>query len=207
MAQDIPDFMEAAEPAADKLDALRAKAAELREVQTQLEDYESRVTELKMKQHVLTRSELPELFAAAQVTSVGLEAQGNLPAYIAELGREFRAGIPATWEPDRREKGFTWLIEHDGEDIIKTVLTIEFEKGEASRAMDLRDLLVKEHGIAPEDITVDMAVHHATLTSFLRELVETDEGGKIPDGIDAIGGYVGPVVKLKKPKEGKGRKR
>lgn len=199
---DIPDFMEPVAPAPDKLDQLRAKAAELRDITTELEDIEARSTELKMRLNVLNRTELPELFAAAGVSSVGLEAKGNLPAYIAELGREVRAAIPANWEPDRRDKGFAWIMKHDGEDMIKTVLVVEFEKGEASRALELRDVLVEKLGIGAEDIAVDMSVHHATLTSFLREIIDNSEG-KIPEGIDAIGGYVGPVVKLKKPKEKK----
>jgi hypothetical protein len=206
MSDEIPDFMEPVAPTEDRLDRLRTKAAELRDIELELEDIEARATELKMKVHVLTRSELPELFAAAQVTRIDLAPKGNIPAYEAKLGTEYRSGIPASWEPDRREKGFTWLIAHDGADLIKTVVTIEYEKGDVEKAMDLRTLLVDKYDIPAEDIAVDMTVHHATLTSHLRELIDTNDG-KVPEGIDAIGGYVGPVVKVSKVKDkSKGRK-
>jgi hypothetical protein len=44
-----------------------------------------------------------------------------------------------------------------------------------------------------------MRVHHATLTSRLRELWDRK---KVPPNIETIGGYIGPVVKLK-PIKGK----
>lgn len=204
MPDNVPDFIEPVEPKGDKLDQLREAVAQLRDKQLEKEDLEARAADLGTAINVLNRTTLPELFAAAGVRNITLEASGNVPAYDAKLATEYRAGIPNSWEPEKREAGFNWLIAQDGGDLIKTVVTIEFEKGDVERAMTIRKALIEQHGIAPEDVTVDMTVHHATLTSYLRELVDGNDGS-VPEGIDKIGGYVGPVVKLTKAKEPKSK--
>lgn len=186
----VPDFIKPEVFSSDKLDKLRAAVAKLRDMTREKDDLESRLTEINKKIFLVTREDLPELFSEAGVNIIGLDASGNQPAYTAKLETEVKASISVEWEPDRREAAFAYLQKHRAGDLIQAVVTIEFDKEQIKEAIKLRKELAKRK----LNVDLDMKVHHATLSAWLREL---NERHKVPPNIEVIGGSIGPVVKLK----------
>jgi len=191
---DIPDFAEARSPDNDSLSELRAHVAALRDLEFEKVRVEESLSNINRQIYSITRETLPDLFTAKGVTSVGLPATGNTPGYTATLDTEIKAGIARDWSADRREKAFEYLNAQGASDLIKATVTVDFDKAQLDRAVKLRRYLV-DQGFAA---TLDMTVHHMTLTSWLRERWRR---GTLPAALDTIGGYVGAIVKLKQEKK------
>lgn len=191
---DIPDFIKPIEESPDRLLALKNAVAELRDMELEKKDIEQQLHDVNVALYKVTRETLPELFASAGVHNIGLDGYGNLPAYTAKLDTEIRASISKDWPEEKRDAAFSWLAEQGAEDLIKATIIVSFDKTEIEAALELRRKLMKQE----YDVTMDMSVHHMTLSAWLRERwAEKD----LPPNIDTIGGYVGPVVKLIPVKE------
>ena len=192
MAPSPPKDMPAASPNVDKLDALRDKVREQRDLLISIADAEERVRELKEELNNLQSVDLPELFTAANVDVVGLPAEGNLPAYDAKLAPYYHANIGADWEADRRSAAYSWLDDH-APGLIKTTITVVLDRGDRATAVKVRAGLDKA-GIEYDE---GLSVPWATLTKFVRETVE--EKGTLPP-LELLGATVGQVVKLRERK-------
>lgn len=191
---EIPEFIEPVEEDADRLTLLKSEVERLRDLEFEKKDIEEQLSAVNATIYKATRETLPELFASAGVHTVGLDAYGNLPAYTAKLDTEVRASISKEWPEEKRTAAFEWLAQQGAEDLIKATVTVSFDKTEIEEALELRRMLRKKE----YDVQMDMAVHHMTLTAWLRERwAEKD----VPPQIDTIGGYIGPVVKLSAKKE------
>jgi hypothetical protein len=174
---------------ADKLDALRAMAAELRAVELEISDLESRVGELKSRRSDIITSDMVELFDAARVPAIELAAEGNFPAKRYEIRPYYAAGISAKWPEEKRRAAYSWLEANGAGDLIKTHIEISFPREDRKRALDFL-AGVRKMGI---DAEVSESVHTQTLTAWLRETVEG--GGDVPP-LDVIGGSIGRTVKI-----------
>jgi hypothetical protein len=202
MTRGLPDFVQPIDPNPDRLAKLKASVVTLRDLEMQKRDAEENLT--RISSHIIrfTREDLPELFNSAGVNSIGIDAEGNLPPYEAKLDTEFRSGIAKDWPPDQREKAFDYLRANDAEDLIKVTITISLPAGSVKEARKLYNELkkkrinrTKKRGSGePLDLEMNMAVHHMTLTAWLRERFDNED---VPEKIDTIGGYIGPVVRLK----------
>lgn len=191
----MPSFLQGKEPPPpddDKLSVIRAKLAEARDLEMEVEKLTDRLTEAKRELNTLLTKTLPDMFQEARIRVLGLEAEGNIPEYVATLAPFYSAGIPASWDEAKRKKAFEWLDINGHGDLIKTQVEVAFpreKRDEANEAIAaLNDL-----GFDPE---VKESVHAATLTAWLREQVED---GSLPP-LDVIGGVVGKTIKLKRKK-------
>jgi hypothetical protein len=103
--------------------------------------------------------------------------------------RDFVSGsLPK--DPDKKEQAIKWLQENDGGDIIKSTVTLAFEKSQHNEALALvDDLKAKGH-----ETELVESVHAQTLQAFARERI------KKGDSIDteALGLFTGRVAKLTK---------
>jgi len=180
----------------DKLDKLEAAARELYDKEREVVDLEERLKRLRSEISDMKHRSLPELFYEAHVDRVGLPAQGNRPAVDAVMRKEYKAAIPQSWPVEKRETAFRTLDEMDMGDLMKITFTIPFEAGQRERA-EIFGAYLEGHKY---HYNVARSVHHATLSSALREVCEK---GDVPSlsQLDAIGGFIGTSVDLKPRKE------
>lgn len=176
----------------DKLDQLQSAVRVLRDKEREIADLEERLKRLRSELSDMRHRSLPELFYEAHVDHVGLPAEGNRPAVDAVMRKEFKAAIPASWPIARRDTAFKTLDELDLSDLQKITFTIPFEAGQRSRAEEFGMYLTAQN----YHFNVARSVHHATLTSALKELYQK---GLVPSitQLEAIGGFIGTSVELK----------
>ena len=192
MPNSLEDLIAADHSAAltpDRLQRLRAKADEARDLELQISQAEERLREMKTRRNVVLREELVDAMQEAGMTEMTLAAAGNLPALRLKLGTEVRASIAQGWSHEKRREAFNYLDEHDAGDLILTQIAVEFPREERAMALRLREKLSREHQVILKE-----TVHHQTLTAWLKERVEA--GDAVP--LDVIGGYVGRIVRIEK---------
>lgn len=173
----------------DKLDAVRAKVKEARDIDIDIAGLNERVSVLNQRKNELVFNELPDLFADAKIDRLGIEAEGNLPAYDTVLSDYYHANIPE----DKKDDAFSWLDKNKHGDLIKTVITIELGRGDRKTAKAVEKFL-DDNDIG---YSRKLAVPWNTLTAFVKEQI--GKGVALP--LDLLGATVGRVVKLKVRKE------
>lgn len=191
-AQTSPDAAKAAfwegEGAAPAAPASLASLQLLAEKAVALELTVKDLTEALERQssalHHLKTQELPDAMA-----SVGLAEFTTLGG--AELTtKDFVAGsLPK--EPDKRTAAMKQLEKEGGGDIIKNVISVQFEKKQHNRALSLAAEL-RDQGY---DAEVKSDVHPQTLMKFVREKLK--KGEKVE--AEKLGCFVGRVTKIKLP--------
>lgn len=194
LTKSAPDFsIEADAPTADKLEALRNAVREQRDLEAEIAARDNALKESKTRLDELRFRSLPDLFMAAGVDSVGLAAEGNLPAYDAKLGDFYHANIATSWDADRRKAAFDWLEKNGHGDLIQIAVTVNIPRGELEKAKKLFSLL-DEAGYV---YSANEAVPWNTLTAFVKEQVSN---GTVPP-LETLGATVGKIVKLRERKE------
>lgn len=137
---------------------------------------------------------LPSLMSEIGVPSITIEANGNLPAYVATASPYYKASIAADWPEEKRKEAFDYLEEIEAGDLIKTEVTVAFPREQRELAVKFKEMVDKKYhsnSIIKENVAWN------TLTAWLKEQVE--EVGEIPQ-LDKIGGVVSRIVKLKEKK-------
>jgi hypothetical protein len=153
------------------------------------EELEGRLAEVNKAINFIAFESLVDVMNAKAVPKIQLAREGNKPAFLAELLPYYKANIAASWDPERKLRAYDALEEFGASDLIKTVVTFSFPRGEKKAAMRL----VKRNAL----LFPQMAemVPWGTLTSWVREQFEA---GKPTPPLDVIGAQVGQHVKIKK---------
>lgn len=195
---DAPAFLTDAvqqKPAADdRLTKLRTAIAAVRDLEAEKRDLEERLKTVNKTIYSATHGALPELMDEVSVNSLTLAAEGNHPAVLAEAKPYFEANIAAAWEPERRQAAFAYLTNIGHGDLIKTQVTVAFNREDREAAVAFADK-AQAAGLFVE---IKESVHAQTLTAWLKEQVTRH---KAVPALDLIGGVLGRVVKLKPLKE------
>jgi hypothetical protein len=207
--QPSPELLAAAEaetPREDRLDVIRAKVARVRDLRLQVQDLQEQVTAANKEINDLQFRDLPDLFSIARIRVIGLEASGNLPAYDAAVKPFYKAGISAEWEDHRREEGFAVLQDLGGEGLIKSVVTIELDRGDIDKlallTSQLDQIFAAYDELQSVSYKVGMAVHWGTLTKWLRERYEAKPKRELTPGqLEKIGGTATVIVEVKPRKD------
>lgn len=173
----------------DKMEVLRSKATEVRDIEHQIADLEQLLKEKRARLHSLCRVELPDLMTEVGTDHIGIPANGNLAACDAVLRPFYKANIAAGWSSDKQQLAFNWLTDNGFGDLIKTEVDVSFPREQHEKAQQLYKML-KTKGFKPEFL---QRVHHGVLTAWLQEQVEQ---GHLPP-LDVIGGEIGRIVVLK----------
>jgi hypothetical protein len=92
-------------------------------------------------------------------------------------------------EPAFKESAFEWLREQGHDSVIKTNVTVAFDRGEDERAQHIYKLLID----ADVPAKIDSNVHPMTLKALVKELVEN--GNSPPENIFNM--YIGNRAVLK----------
>lgn len=175
----------------DQLKTLREMIAKVR----QLENEKTKITEhlqsiaKDLNQYYQTK--LPELFTLCGTNLIGLEKEGDLPAVQAKLVPYYSANIAAGWELERKKAAFKWLTDNKFGDLIKTEISLTFNREDHDKAQIVFNELTSD-----KTLNADMkeSVNSKTLTAWLKEQIE--KYNNVPP-LDIIGASVGNIVKLK----------
>lgn len=187
IAAAFPEGKEAAER--PTLESMQALAEEVIDIDERIEKNEARIRELRARRDTILTASLVDMMDEAGVS-------------LLQVGdRKFQAGpfykalIPVE---DQNHPGLVWLDEHGAGDLIKNVITVTFPKGSDDEARLAEQLIRQRFQMA--DVTRQRAVHHMTLTAWLKEMHQSTNPNKVMPPLDVIGGIIGRIVKISKAK-------
>jgi hypothetical protein len=191
MAEENPFDIEEPSANSDTFKRMVSMAEEVVDTEQLVAELEDNLETVKKTLNRLKTKDLPDLMAEVGVTEIAVK--GGIKVEI----KDFVAGsLPKA--SGARKAAIDWIAENDGEDLIRTVMRVEFEKSEHNIAMDIAGQ-IREKGYEP---VVESGVHPQTLLSFVREKLE--DGDEVP--LEKLGLYAGRTAKVKVPKEKKGKK-
>lgn len=177
----------------DKLDKVRDKVREARDTLVTQAELAERGRQISEHLNNLYHKELPDLFVEAGIDSLGLEAEGNLPAYDTKLKPFYKASIPK----DKEAEAFKWLEKQGVGDMIKNMFSIQLGMGDNVKAKKLEEFLVKNK----YDFERKRGVPWNTLTAFVKEQVEDRKVKPSDLPLDLLGAFVGSIVTIKPRKQ------
>jgi hypothetical protein len=189
----LDEMREDAKPSEDKLDQLKKGVAKLRDLEFEKTTLSDRLKDVGQDIEHMKSATLVDLFDNAGVNIVGIEADGNLPAYECEIGDYYHANIP----DEQQDAAYAHLRKIGQEDLIKTTYTIAFGLREAKAAERFKRSLDK----AGIKYSVKSGVPWNTLTAWFK--VEHKRKPLPAKVMDLLGARVGRVVKVVKQKEKK----
>lgn len=185
----------------DKLAKLREAAREARDLEFRIADLQNVLKERKAELDQIYSQKLPQLLDELGLDQIGIPAEQNMPGYDYKLKPYYSANIAASWPTEKREAAFDYVKSMGAEDLIKTEVVAYFPKGGLKQAQKLLSQ-IKKIKIAtkvgkkkitkPIQVELSKSIPHASLTAWLRELIEKHHS--MPD-LEKIGGSVGRMVK------------
>jgi hypothetical protein len=184
--QEILDAAETPLPPKEiNLTTIREKAKELRDHYLEKTYLEEQLKALGAKIQHVERHELIDMFDAAGVSSITVDASGNHPAFVAQRTTVYGGKIPE----EHRMEALQWFDAAGHGDLVKSVITIQFGMQEHEERLRVMKLL------ADNDVEyyTNESVHHMTLKAFIKN--EITKGHVIP--MDLLGVYVFDEVKIK----------
>jgi hypothetical protein len=187
---------------AEDLAAVEKVVIEALTLKQRIERGEELLKQLNADLNIINTKTLPDIMARAN-TSLFCVSSGPMEGYKVEIVPLIAGSLPKLTKNDntpeliaakkaQRERGLNFIREAGAEDIIKTVLTVEFDKGEDNLMGDLKGY-VENLGLLS---VIDSDVHHATLKSFANERLK--KGEELP--VEDLGLFIGRTAKLTEPK-------
>jgi hypothetical protein len=167
----------------DKLDALQKLLKEAVDLSSTAASLEADLKAAKSALHALTTNRLPDMMTELQMDAA------EFAGWKVKIHDFVSGSLPK--DEEKRAKAIRWLEEHDGGELVKTSVSLDFAKSQHNEAMSIAGEM-EEKGFAP---TVKSDVHASTLASYARQRI------KDGDDIDAevLGLYLGKVAKIKAP--------
>ena len=192
MSKNPPAFMAEQPVSEDKLKILREMIAIVRVLEFEKSNIEEKLKLVSSTLNQYYQTKLPELFSQCGTNLIGLEKDGDLPAIEAKLVPYYSANIAASWDLERKKAAFKWLTDNKFGDLIKTEISLTFNREDHDKAQKFFNKLKKDD----ETLNADMkeSVNSRTLTAWLKEQIE--KYNNVPP-LDVIGASVGNIVKLK----------
>lgn len=177
------DVQSKAEAPMGPLVALLTEAAKL---EVAVEDLEAQLKAAKASLHALTTTRIPEMMLNEMSMLETSFMVGNRQWKVAI--KDFVAGSLPKEDAEKRALAIKWLETHEGGDLIKTEITITFNREEHARAKALAERLRKA-GFTPQ---LESSVHASTLKSFALERLRS--GAEID--AETLGLHVGKLAKF-----------
>lgn len=182
----------------DKLAAIQAKVKEARDLEFEIVSLEEELRDKKAELNLIFSKALPELMSASRVTMLAVPAEGNMPEKLARLKPYYSANIAASWEDDRRKAAFDLLKSMKEEGLIKTEVSVLFERGRLKEAQKLALAAHKKKGTTVQLVET---VPAPTLKAWLKNLVEVKKKTPTKEQLEILGASIGEVVVLEDPKK------
>lgn len=181
----------------DRLRTLRDAVAKVRDLELTKKSQEEglKATNVELQEQYFKK--LPDLMDQVGVPKITLAAEGNMPAVVAEAKPYYHAVISSEWPEEARAKAFKLLEDGGHGDLIRTEVVISFARESHNEAIEFAQQMSKE-GL---NVTVNQNVHWATLTAWLKEMVEKHRFAPTLEILETIGATIGRVVKLSPTKD------
>lgn len=152
-------------------------------LERRIEDLEDELKRAQQNLAKISQEILPEALAEHGLSELKMEDGSKIT--VSQF-------IQAHISKEKQEDAFDWLREHNFDDLIKNVVSLEFGKGEDDHARDVMETLTNR-GYWPQN---KQSVHPSTLKAFVKEQVE--KGAEIPS--DLFGVFIGKKAVIKKGK-------
>lgn len=185
---------------------LRQRCRELAETTARLERAEALVKSIKARRDWLSTKLLPDMMDEAGTDIIGIP-EANVDVVVEPF---VHAAIKADWSPEDRSRAFAALEAAGGASLVQAVLEIKFPREHLALAQQLAQrasaYLTAAYGNQPPPpVNLELAVHHATLTSWIKEefarrdqLLLDSQPLPPPLPLGQIGATIGRVCKVKK---------
>lgn len=161
------------------LKALSEKSHELQKLDSDIQDLEEKLGQLKANHRQLSEVDIPNMLSELGLSEITL-ADGNKIStatyYSARISEE------------KREEAFTWLSNNGFADIIKNTVSVSFGRDEDDSARKLVDSL-EDNGYTTAQ---KQWVEPMTLKAFVREQVE--KGSDLP--LETFNVYIGQKTRI-----------
>lgn len=135
-----------------------------RNMVTAQQDVDAAEEELKKRKELLRR--ISEETIPYKMEELGLEKLVLATGEVLSVKPEVYCTIPK--EGDERRRALQYLIDRNAGDLIKTLVTVEFGKGELKKALRLKRAIEK----VGYECSIDQGVHPQTLKAYVREVLE-----------------------------------
>lgn len=150
-------------PTNDELAQLSSLVAKQLKLEMEVIEKQSQLSKLELNLRQVSEFDIPLLMASLNLIELRM-----VDGYKVKVKPDIAVNI----KDERKQLAFTWLKEHEYDDIIKTKVMCRFGKGQQERVKQLQQLMLTG-GFT--DIIVDESVHPQTLKSFCKELLEKGE--------------------------------
>lgn len=158
MDEDVRDLFGFAAPTEGQLSTISTWASKALELQAQIEQVEAHLKELNKELAQIEEVDLPKAMMAAGSTEFKMVGGGKIT--ISDI---IQGGL--TKDESKREFVLQWVVDNDGQEIIKRHFEIDYTRGQYSYAMALRKLL-EDNQVHFDEFE---SIHAGTLKAFLME--------------------------------------
>jgi hypothetical protein len=164
----------------EDLSSVGALAKRAKELENEIKELESVVSERKEQQRKLLEDTIPAMLAELGMTAFKMEDGSQI---------DVKAFYSASIKEAHRAQAYEWLRDHGFDDIIKNTVSVRFGRGEDQ----LCDGLLSQ--LREQNYPVEQAqkVEPQTLKAWVREMVE--RGNEFPS--ELFGAYVGQKATIK----------
>ncbi len=144
---------------------------EMTELARELVDAEQQVEalETQLKQKKEDARLLRELVIPAAMTELGLRSMELSDGQTLTIKDDLSCSLPK--DVLQRERAMTWLIDHQAGGLIKSEVTVAFDREKIDEATKLVEDL-QSLGLVPE---METSVHPATLKAYIKETLAANQ--------------------------------
>lgn len=149
----------------------------------------------------ISKVDLPELMSSAQLKEIPVPGGGNLVIKpIIKASLPTKAGIDKARGEKKEElaarldEGLTWLRDNGAEGMIKQIFAADLGKDNEEVAQVFQKIAT-EYAVAAD---VSESVHSQTLSAYVREQIQSENGKPIP--MDTFAVFSGSQAEVKQAK-------
>lgn len=153
-------------PQQDSLRELTSLCQQLRNAEAELEDLDQKWKDKKEEVRRISEDDIPSLMTELGVSKIALES-----GEVITVKGEVEASLPKE-DVEKREAAFAWLEKNEHDGIIKTVVGLQFGRGELAQAKEVAKKLGDETG---KPVALERTVHANTLKAFVKERLAAGE--------------------------------
>lgn len=155
-------FKDASEaiPPAERIKQLSSLAQQQLELEQQMDALEKQMDELKSQHKKVSETDIPECMTSLAIKSIMLEN-----GLILTIKPYYSGKVDSL-------EGYRYLESIGHGDLIRGEIKMSYPKESDRKAIDAIREFIKSQGFVSDD---KISVHHATLSSWLREMIEGGE--------------------------------
>lgn len=181
---EAPTFVSPDVPPEDKMAQVRGVSAAMFSKIAEKKELERQVEALNAEIHEISSKMLPDLMAEAGVDKVGI------PEFGVDVRLEDWVHAVLPREEETRSAAIRWLEDNDAGNLIKSEVTVRFDRTEHNMAVSAAEQL--REAFPEKDVVSRDDVHHMTYTAWAKG--EIARGAVLP--LDLLGVKTGRIAKV-----------